>query len=68
MASDLVEREKARFNDVTEAVRLLVRQGATLSLKHKTIGLKMSNRGLKTLAAADYACSVYGMKLIRTDA
>jgi len=55
---------KNRFSDVTEAVRLLFRKGARISLKEKTIQLPMKSRGLKTLSAVDMVKRTYDLELI----
>jgi hypothetical protein len=58
------KEKKHRFTDVTHAVALLVRKGAHLSLKDKTISLTMKQRGLRTLAAADFVAKTYNMKIV----
>jgi hypothetical protein len=57
--------KKNLFTDVTEAARLLVRRGATLSLRDRAIYLPMKSRGLKTLAAADFVCKEHKLTLCR---
>jgi hypothetical protein len=67
LAEVIIPKKVDRFEDVTEAVRMLVRNGASLSLRRKVIGLPMKARGIKTLGAADFVAKTYGLSVVNHD-
>jgi hypothetical protein len=55
--------KKNKFEKPSDAATLVLKHGGEISLKHKT--LIIGRVGLKVLAACDYVCKTYNLKLLR---